>query len=885
MKNTFTKIILSSVFMLLNFTFVKAQNLVSISPDIAQQGQTLTTTITGSGNIFVPGSPMGGYDIRMIKSGGSYEIDSDFGSVVYNNSNNVNAHWTFSGGAPSGMYDLIVDATDGSGGWASYTLPSIFQVGCLIALSETHSNTTCGNTNGSIDLTAISGTPPYAYAWSNGATTEDLSSLAQGIYSVTVTDASPCGQVLNNIIIGNTNGPAVTESHLSSTCANANGSVNITVTGGTSPYTFNWNNGATTEDINSILAGSYLVTVTDLNSCEGYVSTTVLDSNELAMSVTSSQYNCSNQGIVTANVTSGTAPYAFAWSNGATSMSLSNVPSGNYIVTVTDALGCIQIGNNFINSNFNFYVYLASGNSNCTGNGTVTSLISGGTSPYTYIWSNGATDANLTGLNAGTYSVTVTDNIGCTRTGYTSVQSSNYNVIEGYVFHDLNGNCVQDTGELPLSGISVHAAGAGGGYYATSNSYGYYSLHILVAGTYSIDAVSGYGSNCNSYSLCGNASGPIVISGNCDTVSNCNFGYTNIPGFDLTLHPGWSSANPGFQKEMWILYYYNSGNPFTDTATIVFHYDTALVYQYSLAPLPVHDIVAHTLTWQVTNLTSGCCSWPWTTRLRNFFLVPASTPVGYMLTSDYTISPTIGDCNPGNNFMTYSHALTGSLDPNEKSVSPEGNLMNADSVLTYTIEFQNTGNDTTNFIIVIDTLSQFLDPMTVENLFSSHAYSDFSISESGILTWTFNPIYLVDSATNEPASHGFITFKIKVRSNLPFGTQITNNASIYFDYNQPVVTNTVQNTVINSVKNISDKTVTVVAYPNPFFESTMFVVNGINGEYNFELTNLLGEKVKEIKHINAKQFTFNRTDLAQGIYFYIIVVEGKTIATGKIVAD
>lgn len=265
--------------------------------------------------------------------------------------------------------------------------------------------------------------------------------------------------------------------------------------------------------------------------------------------------------------------------------------------------------------------------------------------------------------------------------------------------------------------------------------------------------------------------------------------------------------------------------------------------------------------------------------------MPASLPVGYLLQSDFDISPLSGDCNNANNHLHYSESVTGSLDPNEKEVSPAGNITGADSVLTYTIHFQNTGTDTTHFVIVKDTLSQYLDPTTVQNLASSDPYSDFNISGTGVLTWVFNPLFLPDSATNEAASKAFVSFSVETNGNLPIGTQIENVASIYFDYNSSVETNTVSNSIINGVNNISDKNVSVTVYPNPFSSSTSIAVNGVNGKYDFTLNNVLGMKMKELKNVNTQQFILKRTDLPAGIYFFSISIEGKNVANGKIVIE
>ncbi|MEI7670038.1 MAG: T9SS type A sorting domain-containing protein, partial [Pseudomonadota bacterium] len=486
---------------------------------------------------------------------------------------------------------------------------------------------------------------------------------------------------------------------------------------------------------------------------------------------------------------------------------------------------------------------------------------------------------------AGNYAVTVTDALGCLSSGNIILATNCYNIINGNIFNDLNNNCTFDSGDENLSYASVIATNGTQTFYGYTNGDGTYQVQVNQPGSYTVTAnyYSYYGNICGNIVPCGGSTAPVNFSGVGDTVSNINFGFVGSSGFDLTIHPGWTSANPGFDKEFWVMPYNQSFTAFTGAATVVFHYDPSLIYLYSLAPLPVHNATAHTLTWVVNNVDAPYFNW--NNRFRNFFQVPASVPISSMLQYDFDITPTNGDCNANNNHLHFEEIVTGSMDPNEKEVSPAGDILQSDSVLTYTIHFQNTGNDTTAFVILLDTLSSSLDPASVRNLASSHNYSEFGISGTGILKWVFNPIFLVDSATNEEASKGFVQFSIKRKNNLPFGTQIKNSAAIYFDYNEPIITNTVQSEIINSVQDISISNIQLMASPNPFSKSTIISVNGIAGDYDFILTNMLGAKVREIKNITQHNFNLTTDGIASGIYLMNVSVNGKMIATKKLVVE
>ena len=240
--------------------------------------------------------------------------------------------------------------------------------------------------------------------------------------------------------------------------------------------------------------------------------------------------------------------------------------------------------------------------------------------------------------------------------------------------------------------------------------------------------------------------------------------------------------------------------------------------------------------------------------------------------------------------------VTGSYDPNEKLVKPTGlteyHYIDSTDVLEYQINFQNTGTDTAFRVVIRDTLSEFLDITTVETGTSSHQYS-FRIYGQGILEWTYDNILLPDSIVNESASHGFVKFKVSQIPGNPKGTLIENRSGIIFDYNVPVITNTVWNIVYDTVLTgisepvIYNNLIEVKVFPNPFNNITTFIISGLGmkEQLNFILYDLIVKEVKEINNISTNIFHLKRDNLTSGMYFYQLLNKKEIIATGKIIIN
>jgi hypothetical protein len=282
-------------------------------------------------------------------------------------------------------------------------------------------NVSCfGGNNGAVDLTVSGGVAPYTFLWANGATTEDLSGLIAGTYSGTITDANGCTNS-GSVIITEPTALALTYVQVNVTTGN-NGSIDLTVSGGTAPYTFAWSNSATTEDVNGLVPGDYIVTVTDANACTATASVTLIDAANCQLTATTTVTNVlcfgGNTGSATVVPANGNAPYTYVWSTSPvqTTATINTLVAGAYNVTVTDSYSCTVTATAAVSQ-----PTAALSVSISPVNYDATTAVAGGTAPYTYLWSSGATTSGLAGVAAGSYSVTVTDANGCTATGSTTI--------------------------------------------------------------------------------------------------------------------------------------------------------------------------------------------------------------------------------------------------------------------------------------------------------------------------------------------------------------------------------------------------------------------------------------------------------------------------------
>jgi len=228
----------------------------------------------------------------------------------------------------------------------------------------------------------------------------------------------------------------------------------------------------------------------------------------------------------------------------------------------------------------------------------------------------------------------------------------------------------------------------------------------------------------------------------------------------------------------------------------------------------------------------------------------------------------------------------GSYDPNDKSAIPTGtsskHYIDEESYIEYMIRFQNTGTDTAFTVKVYDQLSENLDITTLEPMGSSHPYR-LEVGTDGRLLFRFSDINLVDSFANEALSHGFLKYKVKVKKGIPLESKIFNTASIVFDYNEPIITNTVTHTigkefVISAIEDLLDGNVRI--FPNPTDQYISFTLKS-EGNYKFILYDAHG-KVKQIEQFqNADNKLL--IDQQTGIYFYQLQNNSKIMNSGKLI--
>ncbi|MBK7409492.1 MAG: hypothetical protein IPJ40_16510 [Saprospirales bacterium] len=416
----------------------------------------------------------------------------------------------------AGTYSVTVSAGGSCTNTAIFTVASNTQPPSLTA---TPTASTCGLNNGAVNL-SVSPAGAYTFLWSNGTTTEDLSGIAAGTYSVTVTSISSGCTATTTVTVTNNN-PTINiagNTNPVTSCTTPNGSIDITITP-SNTYTFLWSNGATTEDLVNIAAGTYSVTVSAGGSCTNTAIFTVASNTQPpSLTATPTASTCGlNNGAVNLSVSPAGA-YTFLWSNGATTEDLSGIAAGAFSVTVTSiSSGCTATTTVTVTNN-NPTINIA-GNTNpvtscTTPNGSIDITITP-SNTYTFIWSTGATTEDLVNIATGTYSVTVSAGGSCTNTAI-------FTVVSNTIPPGLNVDITPSVCGAPDGAIDLIVSPAGAYQFTWSNGATTEDLTGLLPGNYSV-TVTSLANGCSTaaiYNVPSNNTG-FAISGIATPVTNC----------------------------------------------------------------------------------------------------------------------------------------------------------------------------------------------------------------------------------------------------------------------------------------------------------------------------------------------------------------------------
>lgn len=528
----------------------------------------MTGSISSQTNISCFGGSNGAATVSQL--GGS-------GTITYSWSPSGGSNATATG-LVAGTYICTISDING----CTITQTVVITQPSAITASATSTPSGCSTSTGSATVTASGGSGTLTYNWlPSGGTNAVANNLSAGIYTVTVTDANGCTQTAT-ATVGVVGGPTTSiQSTTNLLCfGNTNGAGTISATG-SGPFTYSWSpSGGNAATATNLAAGTYSVSVTDVNGCVSIQTITITSPSQLVSTPTSTPAACGNPvGTADAVATGGTGPYTYLWNNAQTTATLSNLAGGSYSVTVTDANGCTTTATVVVgNTGAPIITVSSTTNILCFGGttGAATVIASSGSPPYTYAWSPiGGNAATATNLTAGTYTITVTGSDGCIQTQTltltqpaTAIQMTNANVPE---------NCNDGDGVA-----SASASGGTPGYtYLWSNSSTNDTITNLSAGSYSVIATDANG--CNT-------SGTVVVTSSGTAVANAGTSVTITQGSSVQLNGtgggtySWSPAtglscttcqNPNASPSVTTTYILTvtDGNGCTDSDTVTVYVD------------------------------------------------------------------------------------------------------------------------------------------------------------------------------------------------------------------------------------------------------------------------------------------------------------------------
>lgn len=340
-------------------------------------------------------------------------------------------------------------------------------------------------TNGSIAATAIGGTGNLSYQWSNGETGTTISSLSDGLYIVTISDANNCQRVEEITLTAPADISLDIEMQAVSCFEGTDGNILATSSGGTGVLNYEWSNGATGNSIGNLTEGNYNITITDDNNCSYSETVYISEPSPIVLDVVMDAIDCpsGDDASISVLASGGTGDFSYTWSNGITGTEVSDLTEGSYELTITDDNNCELIESFTVTAPPAINYEYAFQSASCFGatDGSISIVAVGGTGPLTYQWSNGATGNELNDLAAGVYEFTITDSNNCVTVGDVNITGPSA------ILLDVTLNSVSCFGGTDGNISVIPSGGAADGFtYLWSNGITDSMVVDLTAGSYEI---------------------------------------------------------------------------------------------------------------------------------------------------------------------------------------------------------------------------------------------------------------------------------------------------------------------------------------------------------------------------------------------------------------
>ncbi|MCW3128136.1 MAG: inlJ [Bacteroidetes bacterium] len=438
----------------------------------------------------------------------------------------------------------------------------------------------------------------------------------------------------------------------------------------------------------------------------------------------------------------------------------------------------------------------------------------------------------------------------------------NLHTINGTVFIDTDQDGVADAGEQGVVGQVVSQMPDNAA--CTTDTGGRYAMAYLTLSPHTVSYIPPAYYHLTSSGTDSLQTGSIAMC--------CyNFGIApNGPIQDLQITAAAGGTVRGYDSYHWLSY--SNDGTLTMSDTIVYGFDPHYSY---LGATPAADVVqGHTAKWAYSNLAPFGRG-----NIEVALHLDTTAQSGTMIYDTAMILPIAADSTPSNNVYGFEQIVVSSFDPNHKAASPEG-VADTGQVLTYSVYFQNTGSSPAVNIVVYDTLDTDLDFSTFKLLGNSDLVS-FSMQGKGIVKFTFDNINLPDSASDPVGSQGYVRYSIRTRHDMPYGSDITNTAYIYFDFNSAVATNTTSNFYgTTSIRDITAAS-TIHIYPNP--STGLFNITGATAGQTINVYDVTGELIMRVA-ISSTSAHMDVNSLPSGLYMiHVMNMDGSVSGFGKVI--